>query len=663
MTDDNLLKANQSGQTSAQGSVEYTDDNIRHLSDMEHVRTRPGMYIGRLGDGSLPEDGIYVLLKEVVDNSIDEFKMNAGDRIEVDVDDNLRVTVRDYGRGIPQGKLVEAVSMLNTGGKYDSKAFKKSVGLNGVGVKAVNALSSHFEVRSYRDGKMRELVFERGTLKSDVTKKNNDENGTFIFFEPDDTLFKNYRFRDEYVETMLRNYTYLNAGLTIMYNGRRIKSRNGLEDLLNDNMTVDGLYPIVHIKGEDIEIAFTHTNQYGEEYHSFVNGQHTTQGGTHQSAFKEHIAKTIKEFYDKNYEYTDIRNGIVAAIAINVEEPVFESQTKIKLGSTVMEPNGDTINKYVGDFIKREVDNYLHIHKEDVADVLEAKIKESERERKSMAGITKLARERAKKANLHNRKLRDCRVHFSDAKDDRKEEASIFITEGDSASGSITKSRDVNTQAVFSLRGKPLNSFGLTKKVVYENEEFNLLQAALDIEDGLDNLRYNKVIVATDADVDGMHIRLLIITFFLQFYPELIKKGHVFVLQTPLFRVRNRRSKIKNKKVIAETDARLAKGEKKNDFITRYCYTDEERLEAISALGPDPEITRFKGLGEISPDEFAHFIGPDMRLEQVTLHKNDQVQKLLEYYMGKNTMERQNFIIDNLVVEDNSVDDENEQLN
>ncbi len=663
MTDDNLLKANQPGQIPAQGSVEYTDDNIRHLSDMEHVRTRPGMYIGRLGDGSLPEDGIYVLLKEVVDNSIDEFKMNAGDRIEVDLDDNLRVTVRDYGRGIPQGKLVEAVSMLNTGGKYDSKAFKKSVGLNGVGVKAVNALSSHFEVRSYRDGKVRELVFERGTLKSDVTKKNNDENGTFIFFEPDDTLFKNYRFRDEYVETMLRNYTYLNAGLTIMYNGRRIKSRNGLEDLLNDNMTVDGLYPIVHIKGEDIEIAFTHTNQYGEEYHSFVNGQHTTQGGTHQSAFKEHIAKTIKEFYDKNYEYTDIRNGIVAAIAINVEEPVFESQTKIKLGSTVMEPNGDTINKYVGDFIKREVDNYLHIHKEDVADVLETKIKESERERKSMAGITKLARERAKKANLHNRKLRDCRVHFSDAKDDRKEEASIFITEGDSASGSITKSRDVNTQAVFSLRGKPLNSFGLTKKVVYENEEFNLLQAALDIEDGLDNLRYNKVIVATDADVDGMHIRLLIITFFLQFYPELIKKGHVFVLQTPLFRVRNRRSKIKNKKVVAEADARLAKGEKKSDFITRYCYSDEERLEAINALGPDPEITRFKGLGEISPDEFVHFIGPDMRLEQVTLHKNDQVQKLLEYYMGKNTMERQNFIIDNLVVEDNSVDDDNEQSN
>ena len=451
---------------------------------------------------------------------------------------------------------------------------------------------------------------------------------------------------------MLRNYTYLNSGLTIMYNGRRIKSRNGLEDLLVDTMTTDPLYPIIHLKGEDIEIAFTHTNQYGEEYHSFVNGQHTTQGGTHQSAFKEHIAKTIKEYYDKNYEYTDIRNGIVAAIAINVEEPVFESQTKIKLGSTLMEPGGETINKYVGDFVKREVDNYLHIHKEDVADVLENKIKESEHERKAMAGVTKLARERAKKANLHNRKLRDCRVHYSDTKDDRKEESSIFITEGDSASGSITKSRDVNTQAVFSLRGKPLNSFGLTKKVVYENEEFNLLQAALDIEDGLDNLRYNKVIVATDADVDGMHIRLLLITFFLQFYPELIKKGHVYVLQTPLFRVRNRRTKIKSKKVIASADSRLAANEKKGDFITRYCYSEEERLNAIRDLGPDPEITRFKGLGEISPDEFVHFIGPDMRLEQVTLHKNDQVQKLLEYYMGKNTMERQNFIIDNLVIEE-----------
>lgn len=634
-----------------QETVAYTDDNIRHLSDMEHVRTRPGMYIGRLGDGNLPEDGIYVLLKEVIDNSIDEFKMHAGDRIEIDVEENLRVRVRDYGRGIPQGKLIEAVSMLNTGGKYDSKAFKKSVGLNGVGVKAVNALSSHFEVKSYRDGKVRELVFEKGNLLSDKTEDSNDENGTYIYFVPDNTLFKGYSFHEDIVETMLRNYTYLNSGLTIMYNGRRIKSRNGLEDLLNDTMTNDGLYPIIHIVGEDIEIAFTHANQYGEEYHSFVNGQHTTQGGTHQSAFKEHIAKTIKEFFNKNYEYTDIRNGIVAAIALNVEEPVFESQTKIKLGSTQMSPDGESINKYVGDFIKQNVDNFLHIHP-DVAEVLEGKIKESERERKAMAGVTKLARERAKKANLHNRKLRDCRIHFSDSKNSRKEESAIFITEGDSASGSITKSRDVNTQAVFSLRGKPLNSFGLTKKVVYENEEFNLLQAALDIEEGLDGLRYNKVIVATDADVDGMHIRLLIITFFLQFFPELIKKGHVYVLQTPLFRVRNKRTKIKNKQVIADADARLDPKEKKNDFITRYCYTDEERLNAIQDLGPDPEITRFKGLGEISPEEFVHFIGADMRLEQVTLHKNDQVGKLLEYYMGKNTMERQNFIIDNLVIEE-----------
>lgn len=642
----------------AEETVSYTDDNIRHLSDMEHVRTRPGMYIGRLGDGNLPEDGIYVLLKEVIDNSIDEFKMKSGDRIEIDVEDNLRVSVRDYGRGIPQGKLVEAVSMLNTGGKYDSKAFKKSVGLNGVGLKAVNALSAHFEVKSYREGKVRSITFEKGEIKTDQTDQTQDETGTYVYFEPDNTLFKNYSFHDDIVETMLRNYTYLNAGLTIMYNGRRIRSRNGLEDLLNDNMTTEGLYPIVHIVGDDIEIAFTHTNQYGEEYHSFVNGQHTTQGGTHQSAFKEHIAKTIKEFYDKNYEYTDIRNGIVAAVAINVEEPVFESQTKIKLGSTLMAPGGETINKYVGDFIKREVDNYLHIHKEDCADVLEAKIKASEHERKAMAGVTKLARERAKKANLHNRKLRDCRIHFSDERNDRKEESCIFITEGDSASGSITKSRDVNTQAVFSLRGKPLNSFGLTKKVVYENEEFNLLQAALDIEDGLDTLRYNKVIVATDADVDGMHIRLLIITFFLQFFPELIKKGHVYVLQTPLFRVRNRRTKIKNKQVMADADAGRDKKERKSDFITRYCYSDEERQEAIRDLGPEPEITRFKGLGEISPDEFVHFIGPDMRLEQVTMHKNDQVQKLLEYYMGKNTMERQNFIIDNLVVEEDLPEDE-----
>ena len=639
--------------------VDYTDENIRHLSDMEHVRTRPGMYIGRLGDGSLPEDGIYVLLKEVIDNSIDEFKMRAGKRIEVDIDENLRVSVRDYGRGIPQGKLVEAVSVLNTGGKYDSKAFKKSVGLNGVGVKAVNALSSRFEVKSYREGKVRSLVFERGQLQSDQTEDSSDENGTYIFFEPDSTLFKGYQFHNDIVEIMLRNYTYLNSGLAIMYNGRRIISRNGLEDLLNDNMTNDGLYPIIHMKGEDIEIAFTHTNQYGEEYHSFVNGQHTTQGGTHQSAFKEHIARTIKEFFGK-YEYGDIRNGLVAAIAINVEEPVFESQTKIKLGSTQMAPDGDSINKYIGDFIKQQVDNYLHIH-QDVAEVIEGKVKESERERKAMAGVTKLARERAKKANLHNRKLRDCRIHYSDVKSERKEESCIFITEGDSASGSITKSRDVNTQAVFSLRGKPLNSFGLTKKVVYENEEFNLLQAALDIEDGLDTLRYNKVIVATDADVDGMHIRLLIITFFLQFFPDLIKKGHVYVLQTPLFRVRNRRTKIKNKKVIADEDEKLSNGgtqQKKSDFITRYCYSEEERAQAIKDLGPDPEITRFKGLGEISPDEFVHFIGPDIRLEQVTLHKNDQVQKLLEYYMGKNTSERQGFIIDNLVVEEDRPEDE-----
>ena len=644
-----------------QSQVEYTDDNIRHLSGLEHIRIRPGMYIGRLGDGRTAEDGIYVLLKEVRDNSIDEFKMNAGKRIEVDIDDNLKVSVRDYGRGIPQGKLVEAVSELNTSGKFDTKAFKKSIGLNGVGIKAVNALSARFEARSYREGKVRTVVFDRGKLVSDTTEPTEDENGTYIFFQPDDTLFLNYKFQADIVETMLRNYTYLNTGLAIMFNGRRIISRNGLKDLLLDTMTTDGLYPIIHIKGEDIEIAFTHTNQYGEEYHSFVNGQHTTQGGTHQSAFKEHIARTIKEFSGKNFEYADIRNGIVAAIAINVEEPMFESQTKIKLGSLTMSPGGDSINKYVGDFIKKEVDNYLHIHA-DVAEVMIEKIQSNEKERKAMAGVAKIARERAKKANLHNRKLRDCRIHFSDVKNDRKEESSIFITEGDSASGSITKSRDVNTQAVFSLRGKPLNSFGMTKEVVYKNEEFNLLQAALDIEDGLDTLRYNKVIVATDADVDGMHIRLLIITFFLQFFPELIKKGHVYVLQTPLFRVRNRRTKIKNKKVIAEADAKRTNKEKKSDFITHYCYSDEERLKAISDLGPDPEITRFKGLGEISPEEFAHFIGPDMRLEQVTLHKTDQVQKLLEYYMGKNTMERQNFIIDNLVVEEDRPEEMGEEI-
>lgn len=608
-------------------SVEYTDDNIRHLDDMEHIRVRSGMYIGRLGDGSQNDDGIYVLLKEVMDNSIDEFKMGAGKRIEVTIEDSLRVSVRDYGRGIPQGKLVEAVSKLNTGGKYDSKAFKKSVGLNGVGIKAVNALSSRFEVRSYRDGKVRTAIFEKGTLLSDVTEDSTEESGTYIFFEPDATLFLNYSFQNQFVETLLRNYTYLNTGLTFIYNGQRIVSRHGLEDLLKDNMTSEGLYDIIHLKGEDIEIAFTHTNQYGEEYYSFVNGQHTTQGGTHQTALKEHIARTIKEFYNKNQEYADIRNGLVAAIAIDVEEPMFESQTKTKLGSNNMWPEGPTVNKYVGDFIKTEVDNYLHKNPL-VAEVMLQKIQDSEKERKAIAGVTKLARERAKKANLHNRKLRDCRYHLSDGKGkDQETESCIFITEGDSASGSITKSRDVNTQAVFSLRGKPLNSYGLTKKVVYENEEFNLLQAALNIEDGIETLRYNKVIVATDADVDGMHIRLLIITFFLQFFPDLIKKGHVYILQTPLFRVRNKKK-------------------------TSYCYTEEERVKAIEELGPNPEITRFKGLGEISPDEFKHFIGKDMRLEQVSLRKTDLVKELLEFYMGKNTMERQNFIINNLVIEE-----------
>ena len=665
-------------------TVSYTEENIRHLSDMEHVRTRPGMYIGRLGDGSHIEDGIYVLLKEIIDNSIDEFRMGIGKRIDITVADDLRVSVRDYGRGIPLGKLVEAVSMLNTGGKYDTKVFKKSVGLNGVGAKAVNALSTRFVAASVRDGMKRTAVFERGNLVSDTQEATSEDNGTYVFFEPDDTLFVGYRYRPEFVETMLRNYTYLNAGLSIYYNGRRIVSRNGLVDLLNDNMTNTGLYPIVHLVGEDIEIAFTHTSQYGEEYYSFVNGQHTTQGGTHQSALKEHIARTIKEFYGKNMDVQDIRNGLVAAIAVNVIEPTFESQTKIKLGSLYMAPDKDSdgqpyplsgvsVNKFVGDFVKEQVDNYLH-RNADTADVLLQKIQESEKERKAIAGVTKLARERAKKANLHNRKLRDCRIHLNDAvKGGRKDDddtadprydSSIFITEGDSASGSITKSRDVNTQAVFSLRGKPLNCFGLTKKVVYENEEFNLLQAALNIEDGLDGLRYNKVIVATDADVDGMHIRLLMITFFLQFFPDLIKKGHVYILQTPLFRVRNKKKKVRTAAKLSGIDEqsagaailKKAKSTDRSEFETIYCYTEEERLAAIERLGPDPEITRFKGLGEISPDEFKHFIGPEMRLEQVQLHKSDQVKELLEYYMGKNTMERQTFIINHLVVEEDPVD-------
>ena len=647
-----------SSQMEMEGGESYSEDNIRHLSDMEHVRTRPGMYIGKLGDGSHAEDGIYVLLKEVIDNSIDEFKMNAGKRIEVTIDDYLRVTVRDYGRGIPLGKLVEAVSMLNTGGKYDSKAFKKSVGLNGVGLKAVNALSSHFVAQSFRDGETRRAEFEKGVLVKDESIASGDENGTLIYFEPDNSLFKNYLFRDEFIEILLRNYTYLNTGLTIMFNGRRILSRNGLEDLLTDTMTTQPLYPIVHLKGEDIEIAFTHTNgQYGEEYHSFVNGQHTTQGGTHQSAFKKYIAETIKDFSGKNFDYSDIRNGIVAAISINIQEPLFESQTKIKLGSLSTEPNGGgvSIDKFVGDFVKEQVDNYLRRTPE-VAELILQKAGENERERKAMAGVAKLARERSKKANLHNRKLRDCKIHFNDPKGDRQEDSSIFITEGDSASGSITKSRDVMTQAVFSLRGKPLNSYGLTKKIVYENEEFNLLQAALNIEEGLDGLRYNKVIVATDADVDGMHIRLLMITFFLQFFPELIKKGHVYILQTPLFRVRQRRKKLSKARIEA-----IGEADTKGDFITRYCYSEEERLQNIEALGPDPEITRFKGLGEISPDEFRGFIGEDIRLEQVSLHKSDQVAELLEYYMGKNTMERQNFIIDNLVIEEDRAEDEEEE--
>ena len=656
-------------------SAQYDEGNIRHLSDMEHIRTRPGMYIGRLSDGSQAEDGIYVLLKEVLDNSIDEFKMGAGKRIEVDIEDNLRVSVRDYGRGIPLGKLVEAVSMLNTGGKYDSKAFQKSVGLNGVGLKAVNALSTRFEVQSFRDGQTRKAVFSKGILESDVTEKSQDENGTAVFFEPDPSLFKHYAFRGEFVELMLRNYTYLNTGLTVMFNGRRIISRDGLSDLLSDRMDYEPLYPIIHLRGEDIEIAFTHTKQNGEEYYSFVNGQNTTLGGTHQAAFKKYIAEVIKDYSGKNYEYADIRNGMVAAISINIQEPMFESQTKVKLGSTTTEPEGGiSIDKFIGDFVKEQVDNYLHKNT-DVADIILQKVSESEKLRKEMAGIAKKAREMSKKANLHNRKLRDCRIHLTDTKGDLQEESSIFITEGDSASGSITKSRDVNTQAVFSLRGKPLNCYKLTKKVVYENEEFNLLQAALNIEDGLDGLRYNKVIVATDADDDGMHIRLLMLTFFLKFFPELVKKGHVFILQTPLFRVRGRKTKIGKAKLKAieaelaardntEENASYSDGKRprhlslSKDFVTQYCYSEEERQQAIDDLGPEPEITRFKGLGEISPEEFRNFIGPDIRLDQVMLHKSDQVAELLNFYMGDNTMDRQNFIINNLVIEEDLAEEE-----
>ena len=606
--------------------LEYGSDTIRTLDWKEHIRRRPGMYIGKLGDGTHADDGIYVLLKEVLDNAIDEYMMGYGKQIVIDIDE-VSVTVRDHGRGIPLDKVKDVSSKMNTGAKYDSKAFKKSVGLNGVGIKAVNALSTEFYICSYRDGRCKSLLYNQGNVVTDFPEEpTSEENGTLVRFVPDETIFKGYKYKDDFIESLLKNYVYLNSGLTILFNGRRFHSKNGLVDLLNEKMTAEPLYPIIHLKGDDIEVVITHINQYGEEYYSFVNGQHTTQGGTHLTAFREAASRTIKEFYNKNFDYSDIRNGIVAAGSIKVEEPVFESQTKTKLGSRDIGPEGPSVSKFIGDFLKKELDNYLHKNAE-TADALLKKILESEKERKAIAGVTKLARERAKKSNLHNKKLRDCRVHYNDTKGDNVDQSSIFITEGDSATGSITKSRNVETQAVFSLRGKPLNSYGLTRKVVYENEEFNLLQAALNVEDGMDGLRYNKIIIATDADVDGMHIRLLLITFFLQFFPDLIKKGHVYILQTPLFRVRNKKE-------------------------TYYCYTEEERINAISKLGSSAEITRFKGLGEISPDEFRHFIGPDMRLDQVSLKKEDLVKDLLEFYMGKNTMERQNFIIQNLVTDE-----------
>jgi topoisomerase-4 subunit B len=629
----------------------YDDSNIKTLSGLEHIRHRPGMYIGRLGDGSEPGDGIYILLKEVIDNSIDEFKMNAGNSIEINVEDNLRISVRDYGRGIPQGKLIESVSELNTSGKFESykekKAFEKSIGMNGVGVKAVNAMSTLFEVHSYRDGYVRKAIFSKGKLQSDVREPTQEEDGTYILFEPDDTKFPNFHFHDDILESMMNMYSYANVGLSFILNGQTFLSRRGLEDLLQDRTTSEMLYPIVHLQGEDIDVAFTHTKQFSEDYYSFANGQYTSYGGTHQSAFKEHIARTIKDFFGK-YEYSDIRAGLVAAIAINVENPILEAQTKGKLTSITMTPDGISINKYVGDFIYKEVDNYLHRHK-DIVQIIERKIKDSERERIELAGVTKLVRERTKKVNLHNRKLRDCRIHYCDLKNKRREESCIFITEGESASGSITKIRDVNTQAVFSLKGKVLNTYGKTKREICENEEINMLQAALNIGENLDSLRYNKVIVATDADNDGMHIRLLVITFFLQFYPELVRQGHVYVLQTPLFRVRNRRTKIKDKEVLDEADS---KSGKKKEFITRYCYSEEERLKAMNELGPEPEITRFKGLGEISPEEFTIFIGPDIRLEQVRIDKSDHIEDLLKFYMGENTKERQQFVIDNLIIEE-----------
>jgi topoisomerase-4 subunit B len=605
-------------------SAQYSEDSIKTLDWKEHIRRRPGMYIGKLGDGSSADDGIYILLKEVFDNSIDEYMMGYGKQIDVSISEG-RVIVRDYGRGIPLGKLVDVVSKMNTGAKYDSKAFKKSVGLNGVGIKAVNALSTHFEIQAFRDGQAKRVTFTRGEKVEEFDlQETREKNGTLVTFIPDNTIFEKYHYEDDYIETMLRNYTYLNAGLTITYNGNKYISKNGLLDLLTENMSQEGLYPIAHFKDEDIEIAFTHGTQYGEDYYSFVNGQHTTQGGTHLAAFREAIVKTVREFYGKDYDPSDIRTSIVAAVSVKVEEPVFESQTKTKLGSKDIGPGGPSVRNFVIDFVKKTVDNYLHKNTE-VAAILLKKIQENEKERKAISGIQKIAKERAKKANLHNRKLRDCRVHFNSNKEDRMD-TTIFITEGDSASGSITKSRNVNTQAVFSLKGKPLNTFGLTKKIVYENEEFNLLQAALNIEDGLENLRYNNVVIATDADVDGMHIRLLLITFFLQFFPDLVRHGHLYILETPLFRVRNKQK-------------------------TFYCYTDEEREEAMKACGVNPEITRFKGLGEISPDEFKNFIGKDIRLNPVRLKKEDMIKDILEFYMGKNTPDRQNFIIDNLRVE------------
>ncbi|MEE1021551.1 MAG: DNA topoisomerase IV subunit B [Muribaculaceae bacterium] len=627
----------------------YDDDAIQSLVWNEHIRRRPGMYIGKLGDGTHSDDGIYVLIKEVIDNSVDEFNMGVGKRIDISIADDGTVTVRDYGRGIPLGKVKEVASEINTGGKFDDKFFKKSVGLNGVGLKAVNALSTHCRVRSVRDGMAVTVDFEKGDLISQsVPEPTRDPNGTMVEFRPDEEMFRGYAYNLDIVETMVNNYTYLNAGLQIYFNGKRYYSRNGLLDLLKENISSEPLYPIIHLQGDDIEIVLTHTSQYGEEYYSFVNGQHTTQGGTHLTAFREHVSRTIKEFSGKGYEFSDIRNGMVAAVSVRIQEPVFESQTKTKLGSKEVAPKSTlTINKFIGDFIKKELDDWLHKHT-DVAEVMLKKIAESERDRKAMAGVAKLAREKAKKVSLHNRKLRDCRVHYNDelkanAKEDLRPDTAIFITEGLSASGTITKVRDAQTQAVFSLRGKPLNSYGEKKEIVYRNDEFNLLQAALNIEDGIDGLRYNKVIIATDADVDGMHIRLLILTFFLMFFPELVKRGHVYILQTPLFRVRD-----------VSAMKRSAKRKKSNpeEKDTYYCYTDEERVAAIERFGKNAEITRFKGLGEINAAEFAEFIGPDMRLDPVDIMPGDIPDHLMEFYMGKNTMDRQNFIIDNLVIEE-----------